>query len=250
VGDGEENGETSQEWAALETAIEALYQTFAIYPLRPVIDGCPHCVSREDSDQLHVRPLRELAPDDVRYYAFKAMTTFGDAADFKHFLPRLLELIARELRGSETLGLNEEVVGEKIALAQYSTWPRAERAAVEGFFMATWRVTLATFPSMPEPQTLLCTVAQFTGADGLAPYLATWRKTLLPLALFHVVGTIFSGYRSTWWPAAAWARFDAWLQDDDTATMLGLAALELRAGNYVGQFSPDIEMALAGFAAD
>jgi hypothetical protein len=27
------------------------------------------------------------------------MTTFGDEVDFKHFLPRLLELLARELQG-------------------------------------------------------------------------------------------------------------------------------------------------------
>ena len=168
----DENGAASREWAALETAIEALYQTFAVYPLRPVIEGCPHCVSREDSDQIHVRPLRELTPGDVRYYAFKAMTTFGDVADFKHFLPRLLELLARELRSGETLGIDEEVIGGKIALAQYVTWPEAERAAVEQFFMAAWRVALATFPSTPDAETLLCTVAQFASADDLTPYLA------------------------------------------------------------------------------
>ncbi len=250
MGDDEANGAASQEWAALETAIDALYAVFSAYPLRPVIEGCPHCVSRQDSDHLHVRSLRELTPDDVRYYAFKAMTTFGDEADFKHFLPRLLELLARELQGSEALGLNEELIGGKIALAEYSTWPDSERAAVADFFMAAWRMTLATFSSMPAPQTLLCTIAQFASADDLAPYLATWRQTLTPPALFHVVETVFSGYRSSWWPAAARARFDAWLQDDDTVTMLGLAALELRAGDYAGQFSPDIEASLIGFAAD
>jgi hypothetical protein len=61
----DESGAAAQEWAALEATIEALYQAFAAYPLRPVIEGCPHCVSREDSDQLHVRPFRELTPDDV-----------------------------------------------------------------------------------------------------------------------------------------------------------------------------------------
>jgi hypothetical protein len=250
MGNGNENSATSQEWVALDAAIEALYQVFAAYPLRPVIEGCPHCVSREDGDQLHVHPLRDLTPDDVRYYAFKAMTTFGDEVDFKHFLPRLLELLARELQGGELLGFDEEILGGKIALAEYMSWTPTERAAVERFFMAAWRVTLATFPSMPAPQTLLCTIAQFASADDLAPYLAIWRHTLTPPALFHVVETVFSGYRDPWWPAATWERFDAWLQDDDTVTMLGLAALELRAGDYAGQFSPDIEASLAGFATN
>jgi hypothetical protein len=126
IGNNEENGAVSQEWAALETAIEALYEDFAAYPLRPVIDGRPHCVSREDSDQLHVRPLRELTPDDVLYHTPKAMS----------------------------------------------------------------------------------------------------------------------------WSKAARARFEVWLQDDDTVTMLGLAALESRAGDYTSQFSPDIEAALTGLVAD
>jgi hypothetical protein len=32
-----ENSVASQEWAAQEAAIEALYQAFAVFPLRPII---------------------------------------------------------------------------------------------------------------------------------------------------------------------------------------------------------------------
>jgi hypothetical protein len=148
------------------------------------------------------------------------------------------------------LGLNEEIVGGKIALAQFATWPETERTAVEQFFKAVWRVALATYPSVPDAETLLCTVARFTTGDDLAPYLATWRQTRTRPALFHLVDAVFSAYRDVWWPKAARERFEAWLQDDDMVTMLGLAALELRAGDYAGQFSPAIEAALAGFAAD
>ncbi len=122
------------EQIALQAAIGDLYATFASYPLRRVIAGCPHCVSRADSDALHVRALDTLTADDVRYYATKAMTTFGDTEDFKHFLPRLLELLARELeaRGAgEHLGFNEEILGSKLALAGYAGWPAVEREAVE-----------------------------------------------------------------------------------------------------------------------
>src|SRR5512146_471627 len=70
------------EQGALHAAIGSLYATFASYPLKRVIAGCPHCVSGADSDALHVRALGALTADDVRYYATKAMTTFGDAEDF------------------------------------------------------------------------------------------------------------------------------------------------------------------------
>lgn len=130
------------EEVALHAAIDGLYATFASYPRNRVIAGCPHCVSQADSDALHVRALDALTPDDVRFYATKAMTTFGDVEDFKHFLPRLLELLAREVEADgarEDLGFNEEILGGKLTLAGYEGWPEVEREAVEGFLDAPWR---------------------------------------------------------------------------------------------------------------
>ena len=128
------------EQIVLRAAISGLYATFVSYPLKRVIAGCPHCVSGADSDALHVRALDALTADDVRYYATKAMTTFGDAEDFKHFLPRLLELLARELEAGgagEDLGFSEEILGRKLALAGYADWPAVEREAVDRFLDAT-----------------------------------------------------------------------------------------------------------------
>src|SRR5262249_23479078 len=73
------------EQIALHAAIDSLYSTFASYPLKRIIAGCPHCVSGADSDALHVRALDTLdtldtlTAQDVRRYATKAMITFGDA---------------------------------------------------------------------------------------------------------------------------------------------------------------------------
>jgi hypothetical protein len=153
------------EQIALHAAIGGFYATFASYPLKRVIVGCPHCVSRADSDALHMRALDALTADDVRYYATKAMTTFGDAEDFKHFLPRLLELLARELEAcgsggaGEDLGFNEEILGGKLALAGYTGWPVVEREAVERFLDAMWGALLARFPTTLEAETFLCFLA-------------------------------------------------------------------------------------------
>src|SRR5262249_48655731 len=147
-----------------------------------VIAGCPHCVSRVDSDALHLRALDVLTPDDVRYYATKAMTTFGDVDDFKHFLPRLLELLAHELELA-VLGFDAEILGGKLALAGYASWPARERESVGRLFNAMWTALLARFPTQLEAETFLCTLAQFTATlDG---YLAAWRDTRTRPALAH-----------------------------------------------------------------
>ena len=59
----------------LEIAIENLYTTFAVYPFKSTMEGCPCCVSDSDKENIHSKQLRELNEDDLSRYAFKAMTT-------------------------------------------------------------------------------------------------------------------------------------------------------------------------------
>ena len=232
------------EQIVLRAAISGLYATFVSYPLKRVIAGCPHCVSGADSDALHVRALDALTADDVRYYATKAMTTFGDAEDFKHFLPRLLELLARELEAGgagEDLGFSEEIFGRKLALAGYADWPAVEREAVDRFLDATWGALLARFPTKLDAETFLCFLAQFTTLDR---YLALWRGTLTRPALAHAAVAVYAPYRSAFWPSPARQRFEDWLAESETFAMVQLAADEWRDGAYRGEFPSWVEMTL------
>jgi hypothetical protein len=76
---------------ALQTAVAGLYATFAPYPLGKVA-GCPHCVYPQDIALIHSAPMRALSAEQLEKYGWKAMTTWGDVADFKHFAPRLFEI--------------------------------------------------------------------------------------------------------------------------------------------------------------
>ncbi|HEV2235881.1 MAG TPA: hypothetical protein VGR57_04385 [Ktedonobacterales bacterium] len=238
------------EQTALRAAIGGLYATFASYPLKRVIVGCPHCVSRADSGTLHIRALDALTADDVRFYAFKAMTTFGDEEDFKHFLPRLLELLAREVEAGgaeEDLGFDEEVLGGKLAMAGYSDWPAVEREAVERFLDAMWAVLLARFPTKLEAETFLCFLAQFTTLDR---YLALWRATRTRSALAHVAVAVYEPFCSSFWPALARKRFENWLAESETFAMVQLAADAWRDGAYRGEFPTWVEMTLSYLSED
>jgi hypothetical protein len=109
VGD-DRNSTGAYSSAAIANAIEDLYRVFAGCRLDPHVEGCPHCVSDRDHARIHSRPLRSLSGDDLGRYAFKAMTTWGNERDFRHFLPRILELLV-----SNDLDPPTEVVLGKLA---------------------------------------------------------------------------------------------------------------------------------------
>jgi len=126
----------------LDSATSALYEAFAGYPLKPKIEGCPHCKLDSAEAALHSRPLRELGWAEFDVYPSKAMTTFGDENDFKHFLPRILELFVIRDTGA---GCDIFVIFGKMRSASWAEWPDPEKQAVRRFVDA-WRRSLERLP--------------------------------------------------------------------------------------------------------
>ena len=111
----------------VDTSLEALYQAFARYPLGEQINACPCCVDDQARRLLHTNPLRELSDADLSVYLAKAMTTFGTVTDFKHLLPRLLELYLSDEFGC---GHEFDLLLAKLACAEWTRWPQHEQQAV------------------------------------------------------------------------------------------------------------------------
>lgn len=117
-----------------EIATENLYKTFSKYPFKSTIEGCPCCVSDSDKLTLHSKQLRELEDDDLSRYAFKAMTTWGDLNDYKHYLPRIFELSAKR-----KLMVDTSVTLGKLDYAQWEEWDKEEQESVTDFLTAWWK---------------------------------------------------------------------------------------------------------------
>lgn len=133
------------------------------------MEGCPCCTAPVDHSDLQAAPLRELSADQLRYYALTAMFTWGGLDDFKHFLPRLLELAAVE--GFQALD-TESLYG-RLAYSKFDTWPPTEQAAVRAFAITHWRASLAD-ESADDPDAVL-TGVMCLGED-LTPYLDVLRE--------------------------------------------------------------------------
>ena len=133
-----------QQADSTDMAAERLYAAFAGYRVRHAMEACPCCVTDDDQRRLLSKPLRDLSADDLDLYAYKAMTTWGTVADFKHFLPRLLELASNDTDA----GLLDIVgLADKLCYGHWSEWPQDEREAVADWMAAVWNSLLQTYPS-------------------------------------------------------------------------------------------------------
>lgn len=122
----------------LKKSIDDLYTVFSKYPLRSKIEGCPCCVSETDQLPLHKLPLKKLSSDDLSRFAFKALTTWGTEDDFRHFLPRIFELVA-----TTGFGTHFFIVLDKLHYGKWKQWKQPEIDAIK-LFLETWWYDMAT----------------------------------------------------------------------------------------------------------
>lgn len=175
----------------LYSSINAVYTEFRKYKLHDRIEGCPCCVGPQEDSQLRSKPLRILSNEDLSRYYFKAMTTWGTIEDFKHFLPRILELLSIE---GSSLGFDDEILGSKLKHARLNTWSESEQSAVGAFFEAWLLSRIAKFPSIEPAEPCLCAIA-LSGVD-ISKYLLLWEACNSPEAVcqfIHMVRNDWSG---------------------------------------------------------
>jgi hypothetical protein len=216
---------------ALRQATERLYAVFARYPLRSYIQPCPCCHEPGDEARIHRHSLRELTTEDLRQYADDAVLVWGTVDDFRHFLPRIFEL---QTTGDLKNMTGPEAVFSRLHYAEWQNWPEAEQNALNAYFMALWRWTLASPPCDDEPgfwwncDDRLCSIGQAT--DDLEPFLYSWHTAPSPLALVHLAEIVqenakrlrTSRLHSAWWKDRQPQMHQAvrWLRRAETVQLL------------------------------
>lgn len=187
----------------MEEALEALYGAFCRYQGTHV-EGCPHCVSFEDSAALRRAPLRKLH-SELERYLLKAMTTWGTEEDFKHFVPRLLELHAASS--------DAWLLCDKLVYARWRSWPELEQRAVEDYLLALWRAELAeNGPPLPDDALLKTMV---TLDIDIAPYdlrtkLERWRLGSSRESARHLADFVLEHGSALFWPGTPTRRLTLW----------------------------------------
>jgi hypothetical protein len=180
----------------IQGAIENLYSVFSSFRLRDRIDACTQCHGSKDDQLIRSKSLRSLGVDELHHYIWDAMTTWGDEYDFRHFLPRILELCALDERLTSEF-VDEPIVLGKLRYGKWQTWPEAQRQAVKGYLHALWELkTEHQFPWEDFTPSLiegwLCAIAQ--AEDDLHPYLHTWTVSTSSAAIGNLSHFIVSDW--------------------------------------------------------
>ncbi len=125
-----------------QSKVDKLYQAFQDYAAADLHEFSPlnNAVRMaEEIKHLQSTPLRELNGEQLAYFAFKTMTTWGSVDTFKHFLPRMLELSPNEPIHLDLPGL----LG-KLNYAQWESWPSEEQTAVQDFVFEYWQALITS----------------------------------------------------------------------------------------------------------
>ncbi len=164
----------------LAAAVERLYEVFAKHPRTASKRRCYDAECRlcaKDDEVLNTTPLRDLKTEDLEHYAYMCLaataklpsTAAERAAEYKHFFPRILELI--DELGST--GNPDIVVPSIMRSVPELALSSDEARCVQAFTAAHW-VALLHRPSVTRDQTTAYLRVFSEGSPKLGPWLALW----------------------------------------------------------------------------
>ena len=156
---------------ALRDAIEACYRAFAAFPVPRKLEASPLRNAGAILRTLTSAPLRQLPDEAIGPYSGWAMTTVGNAADYCHFVPRILEL---SIDNPGWLGTGPVVMAGKLVMAGWRDWPANRRHAVLGFFHAAFVLTRVRHSDEIDDASLWL-AALVTLGEPVAPLFEAWR---------------------------------------------------------------------------
>jgi hypothetical protein len=100
------------------------------------------------------------------------MTTWGDLSDFKHFLPRMLELAALLDCPYEVF-----ILFSKLEHAHWEAWDEKEREAVRIYMEALWEFMLSSYTERVNAEFFDYFVALFRFHPSIARLLSFWERS-------------------------------------------------------------------------
>jgi hypothetical protein len=235
------------EFPALRDAIERLYGLFAKYPLPVDTNPCSCCHTSDDEASLHARPLRDIEAEQLRNYAGDALLVWGNLNVFKHFLPRIFELMMTMPDATNEFA-DPEIVFSKFRHGKWRTWPKDEQDAVERFLHAVWNEVLNN-PSpedrFPDTESWLCSIGQCE--DDLSPYLDQWAGDeslsacleLSSLLLSSTIARTGNRGRNPFWDSrdAQYAQLQEWATSAAVVEKLRLAEVRWSDSDVASTFA-------------
>lgn len=157
----------------IEEAVDRLYDAFSGYPLPEDTMPCGCCHSADANQLLHAAPLRQLQWEHLAGYCTEALMVWGDLDCYKHFLPRVFELVLTAGKWPKTP--TPETVFKVLRYGEWHKWLSQEQEAIRQMLHAIWETVRSNPPiegGYIDVDQWLCCVSQCE--NDLEPYLEAW----------------------------------------------------------------------------
>jgi hypothetical protein len=168
----------------LPQLIDAAYELFAPYTVGTVLDVCKACcVSDAEEQELLRTPLRTVSAAvlDAGYFSSARSGSEREHWELKHFLPRLLELVAQ----FDFPMHSTEITFSRLDLHHPAQWAAPERDLLQTFAEVFFAQCLGQYP-LPGGASLTELLIMFgLGHFDLSELLAAWAAARSPSAALH-----------------------------------------------------------------
>ncbi|MEM7424740.1 MAG: hypothetical protein AAF441_01500 [Pseudomonadota bacterium] len=127
----------------LRESIDAAYVTFGSYTVSRPLDVCTACCVVPEQERLLLNPrVREIPFRTLDIWNHAAKPHEPSLAEFKHFLPRFLEMVA----SFEFSSISVELSLRSFQYYRDTDWTEAERKIISAFAQAYFRHCLSLYP--------------------------------------------------------------------------------------------------------
>lgn len=167
--------------AVLGQWIKELYTAFGPYPRPSKLWGSPLKDLDAILGEVMRAPLAELEVDDLGQYAGSAIWTVGNEDDYRHFLPRILELT---VEGTPSLGFDPNIIVSKLQRIDWQSWPTNEQKAIEGVLSAAWDYLVCRADHVFRPRDWLTALS---GAElDIERTILDWQESRMRVSVKHL----------------------------------------------------------------
>jgi hypothetical protein len=175
----------------LHDIIESSYELFGKYKASLPLDVCTgHCISEEQAHELVSLSVRHIPHELLYDYNTAAKSENPSIEEFKYFLPRFLELTAK----NKFLHHSVELVLSRFSYYRKSDWKDEERTLLQGFGRAYFSQCLMMYPlsELERIDGILIMLSE-TGID-IEPLLNDWSSDSSSESVLHFSDLVLQGF--------------------------------------------------------
>ena len=176
----------------LRNIIDQSYLVFSKYRISLPLDVCTDCCMTNNQESELVSMSVKQIPFELLYeYNTAAKTELPNIVEFKHFLPRFLELTA-ELK---LLHHSAEIIFSRFEYYSTEEWTKEERSLMQSYAEELFKYYLTIYP-LPELEKIDSIIIMLYKAKvDIIEILQEWRNIMTRSSLLHLSDLVCEGFK-------------------------------------------------------